>query len=114
MRASVVFLLCLQLVSCMDSTLIQESGVGRIYVQVLEVGQNTPEPGVAVRLLTTGEARETNSDGIVVYIVPAGHHTVRVYGLNHGGPSRLYEDTSVDVGPNERVVVTLYDCPVCD
>ncbi len=101
------------LVSCRDSTLIEEPEVGRIFVQVLELGSNVPEAGVKIQVLETGEIKTTDSNGVSTFVVIAGTYTVRVFGLNHGGPIRLYEDIPVNITPNGRKVLTLFDCIFC-
>lgn len=74
---------------------------------------DTSVPGKKVELLDTGETKETDQDGRAEFDVIPGRYTVRVYGINRGGPALLHIDYSVDAKAAETTSVKVFDCLLC-
>lgn len=74
---------------------------------------DTPISQKKVELLQTGEVRLTNEKGLAEFTVLPGHYTIRVYGINRGGPAVLYVDFNVDMQASESRMLDVVDCLPC-
>ena len=74
--------------------------------------QDEGVPGHDVELLETGEIVVTDEDGHAVFAVAPGAYTVRIFGLNLGGPALRFVDYPVGVA-NVDVHVEAIDCLLC-
>lgn len=86
---------------------------GRLVVQVLEISDHSPVPGIRVELLQTGQSSFTDANGQVLFILPPGDYDARVHDLNGPGPARRTEDVHSTVTPRSTVVVQVFDCGLC-
>lgn len=86
---------------------------GHLVVEVLEITDGSPVPGLRVELVQTGESRFTDQNGRVVFDVRPGGYDVRVYGLTGPGPASRTDEEHATVGPGRTVVVQVLDCGVC-
>ena len=95
---------------CKDAG-IAENTQARIAVYV-HWGE-TPIPGIKSELVQTGESRMTDNRGLAEFVVQPGSYVIRVYGINRGGPVRLYVDFNVEVNRAESRTVDVIDCIPC-
>ena len=69
-------------------------------------------PGHEVEIVETGATAVTDEFGRATFAVPPGDYTVRVFGLNWGGPALRSVDFPVRVGADD-VQVEVVDCLPC-
>ena len=69
-------------------------------------------PGHDVEVLETGATAVTDEFGRAVFAVPPGDYTVRVFGINQGGPVFRSLDFPVTVGDDD-VQLEVVDCLPC-
>lgn len=82
-------------------------------ITVLVHSGDTSVPGKKVELLDTGEAKETDQHGRAEFKVIPGRYTLRVYGINRGGPALLHIDFDVEARASETSTIRVFDCPPC-
>lgn len=82
-------------------------------ITVLVQFGDTSIPGKKVELLETGEAKETDQRGRAEFKVIPGRYTLRVYGINRGGPGLLNIDLDVEARASETSTIRVFDCPPC-
>jgi hypothetical protein len=70
-------------------------------------------PDIPVVLVQTGDSLRTDSTGLVVFSVSPGKYAIRAYGINRGGPIRLYTDFDVEAKKGETSLVDIVDCLPC-
>jgi hypothetical protein len=75
--------------------------------------QDQGVPDIPVVLVQTGDSLRTDSTGFAVFSVSPGKYVIRAYGINRGGPIRLYIDFDVDAKKGETCLVDIVDCLPC-
>jgi hypothetical protein len=75
--------------------------------------QSQDVAGVPVVLVQTGDSVHTNSNGLAIFSVSAGHYVIRAYGINRGGPALRSIDFNVEVHTGETAIVDIIDCLPC-
>ena len=107
-----VLLFALLLPSCKESPSQPRQSLSHITAYVH--WQDQALQGKQIVLVQTGETLRTDSKGLAVFAVPAGHYVVRAYDINRGGPSLRAIDINVDTSPGETTSVDIIDCLPCD
>ncbi|HEY3215681.1 MAG TPA: hypothetical protein VGK93_04250 [Candidatus Eisenbacteria bacterium] len=72
-----------------------------------------PAPGKKIEVIETSQTRLTDQDGLAVFMVPAGDHVVRAYGINTPGPPPPFVQQDVVVQTNRTSRVEFNDCTLC-
>ncbi len=75
--------------------------------------QEFDEAGKKIVLVEIKDTMYTDTSGLTKFIVPAGHYTLRAFGINRAGPCCRPIDFTVDVAPNEIKTVDIVDCLPC-
>ena len=50
---------------------------------------------------------------LVMFVVPVGDYTLRVYEINRGGPPLLFVDEKITVTPDAEIRLEVVDCLPC-
>lgn len=66
-----------------------------------------------VEVIQTGEVKLTNEKGLAQFKVLPGSYTIRVYGINRGGPAVIFVDFNVEVKVSESRMLDVVDCLPC-
>jgi hypothetical protein len=74
---------------------------------------STPIAGKKVEVLQTGEVKYSDQNGIADFNVRPGSYTIRVYGINRGGPTLLSVDFDVTVEEAGSKTLDVVDCLPC-
>ena len=75
--------------------------------------QDQGVPDIPVVLVQTGDSLRTDSTGLAMFSVSPGKYVIRAYGINRGGPIRLYIDFDVEAKKGEISLVDIVDCLPC-
>ena len=75
--------------------------------------QSQDVAGVPVVLVQTGDSLCTGSNGLAIFSVSAGHHVIRAFGINRGGPVLRSIDFDVEVHTGDTAIVDIVDCLPC-
>ncbi len=66
-----------------------------------------------VEVIQTGEVKFTNEKGLAEFNVLPGSYTIRVYGINRGGPTYIFVDFNLEVKVSESRMLDVVDCLPC-
>src|SRR5260221_1719079 len=111
MNKLLIILFPLFLSPCNETPFQPPQIAGRIVAYVHWGDQ--PIEGKKIELVQTGETKLTDSNGVAEFTELPGKYIVRAYDINRGGPSYLYVDFPVEVGPGQKVKVDIVDCLPC-
>ena len=75
--------------------------------------QNEGVPGVPLLLVQTGDSVQTDSNGLALFPVSAGHYVIRAFGINRGGPALRSIDFDVEARLGNVAEVDIVDCLPC-
>jgi hypothetical protein len=70
-------------------------------------------PGKDMELVELHASGKTDESGLAEFDAPAGDYTLRVYGINHGGPTLLFIDTPVTITTGQDTRIDIFDCLPC-
>ena len=74
---------------------------------------NAGIPGRQIVLVEIAETTFTDKSGFANFSVPAGHYTLRAFGINRGGPCCGLIDFGVDARVGDTARVNIFDCLEC-
>jgi hypothetical protein len=109
MTMVVLILCCAASVSCVDRSPIAPLVGSRLEVHVSWQGQSLPDR--RLEILELGLEQKTNAEGIALFSLAAGSHTLRAF-VNAGGPA-AFRDFSVTTRAGETEHVEVADCLPC-
>ncbi len=107
MKFGVVLALCAALISC--NSQIPMAARLEVYVH----WDNQPQANKRVELVEQKEERLTNSAGLVEFNLLQGTYTLRVYGINRGGPLQEFYQQPVTTKAGETTRIEVLDCIPC-
>lgn len=98
------------ILACSNSPTFPKTGVIAVYVNA---GANYPVKGITVDLLQTSQSKMTDSTGVAAFEVNPGTYTVRVNGLQLGGPALRYVDSTLTIRAGQADTLKFFDCLMC-
>ncbi len=101
-----VFLWC----GCSNAPTSPQPGIIAVSVYA---GSNEPVKGIIVDLVQTNQSKMTDSTGIAAFEVNPGTYTVRVNGIQSGGPVLHSIDSTISVSAGQADTLRFFDCLVC-
>lgn len=111
MKTYGMLLFGLLLAACEEIPYEPVQPLGQIVAHVHWQNQNIPD--IPVVLVQTGDTLQTNSNGLAIFSVSAGHYVIRAFGINRGGPVLRFIDFDVDVRSGDTAMVDIIDCLPC-
>jgi len=109
MWAFVLVLLYAASVSCVDRSPIAPLVGSRLEVHVSWQGESLPDR--RLEIVELGLVQQTNAQGVALFNLPAGSHTLRAF-VNGGGPS-AFRDVPVTTRAGETERLEVADCVPC-
>jgi len=106
-------------VFCLGCLLLGSSSCGRSPTVPagsirVHVSQDAPGPASGKLIELVGmQQQRTDSEGLAVFVVEAGHYTVRAHDINTPGPPPAYIDKEAVVQPGMTTDVEYFDCTLC-
>ncbi len=79
----------------------------------VNAGADFPVKGISVDILQTNQTKVTDSAGIAAFEVNPGTYTVRVRGVQGGGPVLHDIDSTLSVGAGQADTLRVFDCLMC-
>jgi hypothetical protein len=114
MKAIGLILFGLIAVSCKESpsqSFPPQIPVGQIVAYVF--WNNRGLEGKEIVLVETADTLFTDVNGLAKFSLPAGHYTVRAFGINRAGPCCASIDFEADVRVGVTTKVNIWDCLLC-
>jgi hypothetical protein len=109
MKLGLVFaVLSTILISCNSQQILQLARL-EVYVH----WGNQPQANKRVELVELKQEKLTNSSGLVDFNVLQGSYTLRVYGINRGGPIQEFIEQPVTTKAGETTRIEVFDCVLC-
>jgi hypothetical protein len=104
----VLAVLSIILISCNSQQIFQPARL-EVYVH----WDNQPQANKRVELVELKQEKLTNTAGLTDFNLLQGNYTLRVYGINRGGPIQEFYEQAVNTKAGETTKVEVLDCIPC-
>jgi hypothetical protein len=104
----VLAVLSIILISCNSQQIFQPARL-EVYVH----WDNQPQANKRVELVELKQEKLTNTAGLTDFNLLQGNYTLRVYGINRGGPIQEFFEQPVTTKAGETTKVEVLDCIPC-
>ncbi len=109
--AELLTILVILLGSCSNPPTSPKLGV--ITISVRALGTNDPVKGIRVDILQMNQSEMTDSMGIAAFELNPGMYTVRVNGIQSGGPVLHSIDSTISISAGQADTLRIFDCLMC-